>query len=201
MASKYHPPPRFTDHDFHNNGASQREYDATHGEGAFEALKIPDLNSRNRRLDAYLPPSPVRPYARGRFRSAPSRDRPELADLGVWNVLANPDMPKPQQTLMRLLCRQSQLSRDACAPAEVLPLAVGYFKTPTLRDLGQSAPYFHAGSVDTVEGAVRFYVGASGLMRAGRLRNGSPELAHVRIDDGALEPLVAFLKALNEDYH
>ena len=35
----------------------------------------------------------------------------------------------------------------------------GAFKTPTLRDISQSAPYFHNGSIATLEEAVDFMLG------------------------------------------
>lgn len=38
----------------------------------------------------------------------------------------------------------------------------GAFKTPTLRDVGDSAPYFHDGSAPTLEDAVKFMLGGGG---------------------------------------
>jgi cytochrome c peroxidase len=67
-----HPPPAFTDHAFHNVGASQDEYDALHGAGAFADLVLPPLETR-----------PVE-----RLRRAPRRAHPEEADLGHWNHAA-----------------------------------------------------------------------------------------------------------------
>jgi cytochrome c peroxidase len=39
------------------------------------------------------------------------------------------------------------------------PEDTGAFKTPTLRDIAKSAPYFHDGSVATLEEAVDFMLG------------------------------------------
>ena len=47
---------------------------------------------------------------------------------------------------------------------------------------------------------VRFYIRSAALMRAGKLRNGAPELADMRLHDDDVGPLAAFLRALNEDY-
>jgi hypothetical protein len=39
------------------------------------------------------------------------------------------------------------------------------------------------------------------MARQGLLRNGSPELSGIFIDDSDASALAAFLKALNEDYN
>ncbi len=192
-----HTPPRFTDHRFHNDGAAQAEYDRVFGAGAFAKLKIPALRERNARFDDYLPPSPEHPRATGRFRAAPVADVPGRTDLGVWNVLGNPDMPKPQAALTRVLCAQVGAPCDA---ASLLPSTVARFKTPSVRDLGQSGPYLHSGSLDTIEDVLRFYVAMSGAARAGKVRNADPELGRIRIAARDVAPLAAFLRSLNEDY-
>lgn len=73
-------------------------------------------------------------------------------------------------------------------------------KTPGLRDLGHSDPYLHTGTGDTLEAVVRFHVEASALVRAGGLRNGARELRRMTIGEVDVAPLVAFLRALDEDY-
>lgn len=196
-----HPPPEFSDYRFHNDGAAQAEYDALHGAGTFATLAIPDLSLRNRMADEYLPASTASPRRHGRFRRAPSLDRPGDVDLGVWNVFANPEMPAVQARLSELLCGQFGLAAAACRPESVLPLTVGYMKTPSLRDLGQSAPYLHSGAADTVVDVLRMYQRNLDLVRSGELRNASPELHTVRIRPVDVEPLRAFLMSLNEDYH
>jgi cytochrome c peroxidase len=196
-----HAPPQFTDHRLHNTGVSQANYDALFGSGAFGALEIPGLAERNRRPDAYLPASVQHPGAQSRFRSAPSREHPGFADLGVWNVFANPDFPKPQQALSQMLCDSDALRARGCTPTALLLSTVARFKTPSIRDLGHSDPYFHSGSAATLEEVMAFYLRASDLARAGRLRNGAPELRAVRLGDEDVRTLAAFLRSLNEDYH
>ena len=191
-----HTPPQFTDQRLHNNGVSQAEYDRIFGVGAFAALEIPGLAERNTHFDDYLPPSTKHVRANGRFRTAPVAGKPGYADLGAWNVFANPDLPKPQQALTQILCGDKP-----CEPEAVLPSTVALFKTASVRDLGQSNPYFHSGAVDTVEDTLHFYVRISELARAGKLRNGSPEIADIHLAVTDISPLAAFLKSLNEDYH
>jgi cytochrome c peroxidase len=191
-----HTPPQFTDHRLHNNGVSQAEYDRIFGAGAFAALEIPGLAERNARFNDYLPASTNHVRATGRFRAAPAAAKPGYADLGAWNVFANPDLPKPQKALTQILCGDKP-----CEPEAVLPLTVAVFKTASVRDLGQSNPYFHSGAFDTIEDALQFYVGVSALARAGKLRNGSPEIAGIHLSATDVAPLAAFLRSLNEDYH
>lgn len=192
-----HSPPNFTDFRFHNTGASQEEYDAIHGSGAFAALSIPDLRTRRHGHNAYLPPTPQHPKAQGPFRDSPAADKPGHTDLGLWNVYANADFPKPQGRIQQLLCEHNA----SCLPRHLLPKAIALFKTPGLRDLGHSAPYFRTGRQETIEAVVGFYTGISALLRAGWLRNGAPQLAGMALVTGDMAPLSAFLKALNEDYN
>jgi len=191
-----HTPPQFTDHRLHNNGVSQTEYDRIFGAGSFAALTVPGLVERNAHFDDYLPPSASHPCATGRFRSAPAAGKPGYADLGAWNVFANPDLPKPQQALTQIL-----RGDRPCDPQAILPRTVALFKTASVRDLGQSNPYFHSGSADTIEDALHFYVTASRLARDGKLRNGSPEVAGIHLSETDIAALAAFLRSLNEDYH
>ncbi len=196
-----HAPPNFTDFQMHNTGASQVEYDGIFGNGSFAAISVPNLIDRNANFDQYLPPSAAHPNASGRFRTAAVSTKPGFTDLGAWNIVGNPDIPNPQQALSEVLCPEFNLSGPSCNPATLLPLVVGYFKTPTLRDLGQSNPFLHSGAMTTVEDVVNFYVTVSGLDHNSQLRNGSIELSNMFIDADDVAPLTAFLNALNEDYN
>ncbi len=86
------------------------------------------------------------------------------------------------------------------SPEQALPRTIGLFKTPDLRDLGSSWPYFHTGRFNTLPDAVSFYRDVSAMARAGLVRNGDPKLSGISLDAGAVSPLVAFLRSLNEDY-
>lgn len=196
-----HPAPDFTDFGLHNTGAAQEEYDAIHGVRAFAALVIPSLEERNAAPDEFLPPSPAHPSANGRFRAVPSAAQPGNTDLGVWNILGNPDIPAPQLTLEQTLCSVAVTPPADCTTARLLPMTIALFKTPGLRDLGQSAPYLHTGQKDTLEDVISFYIGASGLARAGTLRNAAPELSGIALTANDVDALAAFLRVLNEDYN
>src|SRR5260221_10343781 len=191
-----HTPPDFTDFRFHNTGVSQVEYDSVHGDAAFARLFIPELSQRETNRDAWLPATPNHPSATGNFAEAPSLEFPLRADLGLWNVFANPDQPAPQPALLQLFMGGRQVD----PPEAILQRTIALFKTPTLRGLAHSDPYLHNGASDSLEDVVHFYIKTSATARAGKLRNAAPELSEIRLRDEDVEPLVAFLRALNEDY-
>jgi cytochrome c peroxidase len=70
----------------------------------------------------------------------------------------------------------------------------GAFKTPTLRDIAQSGPYFHDGSVATLEQAVQ-------LMLDGGIDNPHISRDKLKVQQATAEEkadLVAFLKSLDQ---
>jgi hypothetical protein len=191
-----HAAPDFTDFKFHNTGVSQAEYDSVHGAGAFMALYIPGLRDRNDAYNAFLPVTAEHPNASERFRRAATAANAEYTDLGMWNVYLNPDMPKPQANLKSVVCAAGL----DCSVDQGLERTIAEFKTPTLRDLEDSQPFFHNGSALTFEDAVGFYIGSSARARAGEMRNSPPEFAAMSISPDDLQALVAFLESLTEDY-
>jgi hypothetical protein len=193
-----HAAPNFTDFKLHNTGTTQREYDLVHGAGQFVGLSIPNLAARNGNYDAFLPATETYPATLEPFRAIPTARNPNLTDLGVWNVFANPDMPGPQAKIRAILCDNQQPC--PLPDATLLDRAIARFKTPGLRDLGHSAPYMHTGPFDTLDDIIAFYRGISTLARAGTLGNGALQLQGIALTTGDAASLVAFLKSLNEDY-
>lgn len=180
-----HTPPAFTDFLFHNNGAAQEEYDGLHGPGAFAALRIPTMAERGKSPDRML----------SVLRTIPSRGRPGETDLGLWNIFANDRFPSPQKAIRELL-------GVAAEPTDAdLARTVALFKTPTVRDLGQTGPYFHTGGMGGVDAVLRHYLKISSLAREGRVRNADPALGTISLAPGDLDSLQSFLRALNEDYN
>ena len=70
----------------------------------------------------------------------------------------------------------------------------GAFKTPTLRDISDSAPYFHNGSAPTLEKAVRTLV-AGGIDNPHLDRT---NLQKADLSDQEIADLIEFLKSLDE---
>lgn len=65
------------------------------------------------------------------------------------------------------------------------------FKTPTLRNVSKSAPYFHNGSRATLEEAVRFMAGGGY-----KNKNLDPKLEDRKLSDDEIKQLIAFLGSL-----
>ncbi|HKQ73174.1 MAG TPA: cytochrome c peroxidase [Blastocatellia bacterium] len=165
-----HAPPLFTDFSFHNKGVSQVDYDRVHGEGKFAALAIPAAAAARR-------PS-------AQFRENPSKDKPGEADLGFWNFV---DL------------NTSPLRRSGESDDLFLRRMIAAFKTPTLRNLAYTQPYFHNGSIITLEETLGEIIRLSEMSRAGRVREGAEEMAKIGISAADIAPLIAFLNSLNED--
>ncbi|HEY6400650.1 MAG TPA: hypothetical protein VI479_04535, partial [Blastocatellia bacterium] len=171
-----HTPPLFTDFSFHNKGVSQMDYDSVHnasgagGAGKFATLAIPEAASARR-------PS-------AQFRENPSKQKPGEADLGFWNFV---DL------------KTSPLRRAGESEDMFLRRMIATFKTPTLRNLAYTQPYFHNGSIQTLEETLGEMIVLSELARAGRVREGDEELAKIRIGVAEIAPLAAFLNSLNEN--
>ncbi len=70
----------------------------------------------------------------------------------------------------------------------------GAFKTPTLRDISKSAPYFHDGSVATLDSAVR-------VMAMGGIPNPHKDikLKPANLEENEIQDLLEFLETLDED--
>ncbi len=191
-----HLAPNFTDFKFHNNGATQEEYDTANGAGAFMNLAIPSLADRTAAFDQYLPASPNHPNASERFRHHAVAGNPIYADLGMWNVYLNADIPNPQANLATIVCAVAA----NCAVDQGLATTIAQFKTPMLRDLEDSAPYFHNGSKPKFNDVVEFYIKTSNLAHQGLLRNAAPEFQGMSLSESDVAALAAFLASLTEDY-
>jgi cytochrome c peroxidase len=111
-------------------------------------------------------------------------------------VYLNPDIPNPQANLSTVVCANAQ----NCAVDQGLATTIAQFKTPTLRDGEDSQPYFHNGSARTFNDVVEFYIRSSQRARAGQLRNAPLEFQGMSLSEADVNALVAFLRALTEDY-
>ncbi len=191
-----HQAPDFSDFVFHNTGVAQEEYDAANGSGGFMQLYVPSLAERNANFNAYMPASPNHPNAIEVFRHAAVTGQPQYADLGLWNIYQNPDVPNPQANIKGFVCAAGK----DCSVDQGLPSTIAQFKTPILRDLVDSAPYFHNGSAATFNDVVNHYIAMSALAHAGAMRNAPTEFANMSLSQSDMAALVAFLQSLAEDY-
>jgi len=67
------------------------------------------------------------------------------------------------------------------------------FRTTPLRNLTQTAPYMHNGSIETLEGVINFYHRGGGSSRF----NKSPNMIKLHLTNQEKKELVAFLKTLD----
>lgn len=191
-----HQAPDFSDFVFHNNGVSQAEYDAANGQGAFLKLHVPGLAERTANFDAYMPPSGNHPNALEVFRHPAVAGQPQYADLGMWNIYQNADIPNPQTNLKGFVCAAGK----DCSVDSGLASTIAQFKTPVLRDLEDSAPYFHNGSALTLNDVVQHYIAMSAQAKSGAMRNAPAEFTNMSLSNDDIAALVAFLQSLTEDY-
>jgi cytochrome c peroxidase len=191
-----HQAPDFSDFVFHNNGVSQQEYELANGTGAFMKLVIPTSAQRLANFEAYMPVSTTHPNASETFRHAAEPGHSLYADLGLWNVYLNPGIPNPQANLKSFVCAAGK----DCSVDEGLASTIAQFKTPVLRDLADSSPYFHNGSAATLTDVVNHYVLMSSLASLGQLRNAPTEFVNMSLSQDDVAALVAFLQSLTEDY-
>lgn len=115
----------------------------------------------------------------GKARCAVCHTPPAYSDFQFHNVGLEAGKPKPDVGRAAV----SKRPEDAAA-----------FKTPTLRSVAISGPYFHDGSRATLEQAVRYMAGGGSPDP-----NKSPLLANVKLTDQEIRQIVAFLSALTSD--
>ncbi len=170
---KCHTAPLYSDQSFHNVGTSQAIYDEVHGFGAFIQKYIPSLENRG---DLF------------HNEAAQKSDKTKL-DLGVWNFY---DRNKAVTAFLK-----KEVCKGQDCPLESM---IGRFKTPSLRDLGHSNPYFHHGKMADLTGVLAHYMKVGIQVRQGLLRNPDPILKEIQINGHGLRYLQSFLNSLNEDY-
>jgi cytochrome c peroxidase len=195
-----HAAPHFTDFAFHNVGLSQTDYEAVHGMGSFARLRVPSVEERKREASEYLVPTSTNPSRKALLRSVPIKEDPKRADLGLWNYVANADYVQNQKAYGPVIAASQERTIIGLSDGDLLSMALGLFRTPSLRDLGHSAPYFHTGSSENLSQVVMHYFQVSQRARMGQMRNISPHFKPMQFSMRDSEALVAFLRSLDEDY-
>lgn len=118
----------------------------------------------------------------GKAKCIDCHSAPNFTDNGFHNIglvswgEKNPDMGRYQERPLRLM--------------------KGAFKTPTIREINRTAPYFHDGSVETLKEVVEHYV-KGGVVKT----NISPNMKKIKLSDSEINDVVAFMNALSSPYH
>ena len=82
------------------------------------------------------------------------------------------------------------LGRYSIRPVKLMR---GAFKTPSLRNIALTAPYFHDGSAQTLEAVIDHY-----LQGGVNKENLSPEMKDIKLDAQEQTDLISFLRAISE---
>lgn len=195
-----HAAPHFTDFGLHNIGITQVEYDNIHGFGSFDRLNIPTLSQREKNANIFLPANNKNSKRKGIFRKPASQSNPAYTDLGAWNIIFNSDYPLPQESIYYLICMED--GENVCkSKDDALNRSLAAFKTPSLRNLGHSAPYMHNGQISDLHAVVGFYLAASINARNKQFRNPDKDITKIDIKPKNVIPLTLFLISLYEDYN
>ncbi len=199
---KCHTPPLFTDSGFHNIGISQSSHEAVHGRGLFNQLKVSTYKQKVEQPESHNFPTFRNPTWKSTNNKNPILSQPNFVDLGLWNNFGHPDKAHNQDKIKQEICKTMSFEVDCTklSDQDYLNYSFASFKTPTLRSLGQTAPYFHDGSALTLTDAVTHYSKVFHRVHHGNIRNADPKLGLIRIGSKDIKPLVAFLQSLNEDY-
>lgn len=126
--------------------------------------------------------------------------RPTLDDLGVGGVDATPSATPLSLARLAVAGQLEDPSQSPpVSPTEVLGVD-GAFKTPSLRNVALTAPYFHDGGKLTLRQVIDFYSRGGDVWpvvdRAGQPLEGLHVLS---LTDEEKDALVAFLGALTDD--
>ena len=117
----------------------------------------------------------------GKANCAVCHSPPNFTDNGFHNIgLPSHGAPEPD------------MGRYAQKPVKVMK---GAFKTPTVRDINTSAPYFHDGSAMTLMDVVELY-NKGGIIKTDL----SPNIKELGLTQADKEALVAFMHALTSPY-
>jgi len=117
----------------------------------------------------------------GKANCAACHSAPNFTDNGFHNLgLASWGVTDPD------------MGRYAHKPVKTMK---GAFKTPTLRDIERTSPYFHDGSAATLTDVVEHY-NKGGVVKT----NLSPSMKELNLTQTEKEALVAFMKALTSPF-
>jgi cytochrome c peroxidase len=123
--------------------------------------------------------------------------RPTAEDLGIGGFQAG-GVPLSWTRRRQSGLPLPEVANPTAVPAGVHAAVNGAFKTPTLRNVELTGPYFHNGGQATLRQTVEFY-NRGGDFHEANLTDLSPEMESLGLSDGDIEALVAFMKTLTDE--
>ncbi len=137
-----HQAPDFSDFVFHNNGVSQAEYDAANGSGRVHESVCARQRRTHRKLQRLHAGVRDSPECLRGVSACSSAGQLPVCRPGALEYLSESRYPQPPGQSTSFVCA----SGKDCSVDQGLASTIAQFKTPVLRDLEDSAPYFHNGS-------------------------------------------------------
>jgi cytochrome c peroxidase len=178
---------------------------------AYEATLISDETPVDRFLEgdagalSPLEEQGLNEFRRGGSQCTQCHQGPELTAAGYTTALrGNPSDPRDLGFFRTAVSEVGDDSGAAGTDGFGLPLfpasptgrADGAFKSPGLRNVELTGPYFHTGGAATLEQVVEFYARNGDVPAGGNL---GPGMGNIRLSAQDQAELVAFLKALTDD--
>jgi hypothetical protein len=123
--------------------------------------------------------------------------RPTAEDLGVGGTQAG-GVPLSWSRRRQAGFPLPEVANPTAVPAGVHAAVNGAFKTPSLRNVELTGPYFHNGGQATLRQTVEFY-NRGGDFHEANLADLSPDMESLGLTEGDIDALVAFMRTLTDE--
>jgi cytochrome c peroxidase len=123
--------------------------------------------------------------------------RPTFEDLGI-GALGHAGTPLSWTRRVQLGLPTPEFDPPVAVPASVHAAVNGAFKTPTLRNIDLTGPYFHNGGVATLRETIELY-NRGGDFHAANAADLSPQMVALGLRDHEIDALVSFLRSLTDE--
>jgi len=124
--------------------------------------------------------------------------RPTAEDLGVGGLQAGGIPLSFTRRIQQGLPIPDAPTSVPHVPADIHAQVDGAFKTPSLRNVELTGPYFHNGGQSTLRQVVEFY-NRGGDFHQENLVDLSPEISTLDLSESDIDALVAFMKTLTDE--
>jgi cytochrome c peroxidase len=123
--------------------------------------------------------------------------RPTIEDLGIGG-LGHAGTPLSWTRRVQLGLPTPEFDPSVDVPPTVHAAVNGAFKTPTLRNVELTGPYFHNGGSATLRQTIEFY-DRGGDFHEANLADLSPQMVRLGLRTHEIDALVAFLRSLTDE--
>jgi len=124
--------------------------------------------------------------------------RPTAEDLGVGGLQAGGIPLSFTRRIQQGLAIPDAPTSVPHVPADIHAQVDGAFKTPSIRNVELTGPYFHNGGQSTLRQVVEFY-NRGGDFHQENLVDLSPEISTLDLSESDIDAVVAFMKTLTDE--